>query len=222
MQYLLVSGFTHVTRYPINSRSILWQDIRYYIYQPAIKENKKQKAKGRLTNKSTNILTNLADHLDNLSLLPSLIEINDPALDMVCTKLQPGLSLTEDTTSYSVLQDISSEIGEWIDQKIIRKNYLNEKNRIQYQGTLSLRKQLNKGIDSALSQITSYTSDNRSVSLDYLPCVRTICRTEECRTVSNIKRGNRFFHYLNGLRLPATSIKPNILAAACTMLQEKS
>ncbi|XP_043664083.1 ATPase family AAA domain-containing protein 5 isoform X2 [Vespula pensylvanica] len=222
LQYLLVSGFTHVTKYPINSRSILWQDIRYYIYQPAIKENKKQKAKGRLTNKSTNILTNLADHLDNLSLLPSLIEINDPALDMVCTKLQPGLSLTEDTTSYSVLQNISSEIGEWIDQKIIRKNHLNDKNRIQYQGTLNLRKQLNKGIDSALSQITSYTSDNRSVSLDYLPCVRTICRTEECRTISNIKRGNRFFHYLNGSRLPATSIKPNILAAACTILQEKS
>lgn len=141
---------------------------------------------------------------------------------MVCTKLQPGLSLTEDTTSYSVLQNISSEIGEWIDQKIIRKNHLNDKNRIQYQGTLNLRKQLNKGVDSALSQITSYTSDNRSVSLDYLPCVRTICRTEECRTISNIKRGNRFFHYLNGSRLPATSIKPNILAAACTILQEKS
>lgn len=196
--------------------------MRYYIYQPAIKENKKQKAKGRLTNKNTNILTNLADHLDNLSLLPSLIEINDPALDIICTKLQPSLSLTEDMTSYSVLQDISSEIGEWIDRKIIQKNHLFAKNRIQYQGTLSLRKQLNKGIDSALSQITSYTLDNRSVSLDYLPCIRTICRTEECRTVSNIKRGNRFFHYLSGLKLPASSIKPNILTAACKMLQEKS
>ncbi|XP_046813074.1 ATPase family AAA domain-containing protein 5 isoform X1 [Vespa crabro] len=223
LQYLLVSGFSHATKYSFNSRRILWQDMRYYIYQPAIKEAKKQKAKGRLTNKNTNILINLADHLDNLSLLPSLIEFNDPALDIVCNKLQPSLSLTEDTASYSVLQHVSTEIGEWIDQEIIQKNHLIGKNHgVQYKDTLSLRKQLNKGIDSALSPITSYTLDNRSVSLDYLPCVRTICRTEECRTVSSIKRGNRFFHYLSGLKLPASSVRPNILTAACKMLQEKS
>ncbi|XP_047346063.1 ATPase family AAA domain-containing protein 5 isoform X2 [Vespa velutina] len=223
LQYLLVSGFTHATKYSFNSRRILWQDMRYYIYQPAIKENKKQKAKGRLTNKNTNILINLADHLDNLSLLPSLIEINDPALDIVCNKLQPSLSLTEDTASYSALQHLSTEIGEWIDQEIIQKNHLIGKNHgIQYKDTFSLKKQLNKGVDSALSPITSYTLDNRSVSLDYLPCVRTICRTEECRTLSSIKRGNRFFHYLSGLKLPASSVKPNILTAACKMLQEKS
>ncbi|XP_014616774.1 PREDICTED: ATPase family AAA domain-containing protein 5 isoform X2 [Polistes canadensis] len=222
LQYLLVSGFAHVSKYPFNSRNFVWQDMKYYLYQPAIKETKKQKAKGYVKNNNRNILNNLASQLDYLSLLSSLIEINDPALDIVCTKPQSSLSLMEDTTPYSVSQSISSEIGEWISRKIIKENHLIGKNRIPYQGRLSLKKQLNEGVDSALSQITSHTLDNRCISLDYLPCVRTICRTEEYRIAANIKRGNRFFHYLSGFKLPASSTKPNILSAACKMLQEKS
>lgn len=222
LQYLLVSGFAHVNKYPFNSRNFVWQDMKYYLYQPAIKETKKQKAKGCVRNNNRNTLNNLANQLDYLSLLSSLIEINDPALDIVCTKPQSSLSLMEDTTPYSVSQSISSEIGEWISRKIIKENHLIGKNRIQYQGRLSLQKQLNEGVDSALSQITSHTLDNRSISLDYLPCVRTICRMEEYRIASNIKRGNRFFHYLSGFKLPASSTKSNILSAACKMLQEKS
>jgi len=38
---------------------------------------------------------------------------------------------------------------------------------------------------------------------------------------ANYKRGNRFFHYLHSLKVPTASIKPNILAAACRMLQER-
>ncbi|KAI4498008.1 hypothetical protein M0802_006832 [Mischocyttarus mexicanus] len=223
LQYLLVSGFAHISKYPFKSRNFVWQDMKYYLYQPAIKEKKKQqKAEGCVTNKNRNILNNLANQLDHLSLLSSLIEIDDPALDIVCTKLQSSLSLMEDTTPYSVSQNISSEIGEWIGQKIINENHLINKNRIQYQSRLSLKKQLNEGIDSALSKITSHTLDNRCISLDYLPCLRTICRTEEYRTALNIKRGNRFFHYLSGSKLPISSTKPNILAAACKMLQDKS
>lgn len=228
LQYLLVSGFTHINKHSFNLKGIIWQDMRNYLYKPAIKENKKQKAKSHLKNKINNntnvtdILTTLATNLDNLSLLPSLIEINDPALDVTYTKVEPSLSLIEDATTYSILQNISLEIAEWIDQEIIYKGHLIGKDRIQYQTTLSLKKQLNKGVNITLSKITSWTLDNRSVSVDYLPCIRTICRAEECRAESKSKRGNRFFHYLNGLKWPASSIKQNILTVASKMLHEKS
>ncbi|KAK2577142.1 hypothetical protein KPH14_003302 [Odynerus spinipes] len=137
LQYLLVSGFTHTIKHPFNLKSVIWQDMRNYLYKPAIKEYKKRTTKSRLKNKNANdtnvtdILTNLASTLDNLSLLPSLIDINDPALDITCTKVEPSLSLTEDTMSYSLSQNISSEIAEWIDQQIIHKDHLIEQKNVE-------------------------------------------------------------------------------------------
>lgn len=41
--------------------------------------------------------------------------------------------------------------------------------------------------------------ESKALSLDYLPTLRTICRSELIRASNNTKRRNRFYHYLRGL-----------------------
>ncbi|KAL4240609.1 ATPase AAA domain-containing protein 5 [Mactra antiquata] len=55
-----------------------------------------------------------------------------------------------------------------------------------------------ENINDSLPTITH--SQHRSKHLDYLPCLRQICRTEQCRQISNAKR--RFHHYLDAITLP--------------------
>lgn len=43
--------------------------------------------------------------------------------------------------------------------------------------------------------------DRKSVVLDYLPCIRQIARTEKMRSENNVKRHNRFHHYLRDLNI---------------------
>lgn len=201
-------------------KSLVWQDMQRYLYKPAIKLNKKHKTKKttKISN-DTYILNNLAEDLDSLSLMSSLIDVEDTTLDMSEEKTQPNLSLAENMSFYSALHDLNADIANFINNQILYKNF-DANEHVQNQSNIILRKQLKQGVDLALSYVTSTCLDRRIMALDYLPTARTICRAEESRSSTNYKRGNRFFHYLHSLKLPSASMKPNILAAACRMLQE--
>ncbi|KYQ56478.1 ATPase family AAA domain-containing protein 5 [Trachymyrmex zeteki] len=160
-----------------------------------------------------------AEDLDSLSLMSSLIDVEDTTLDMSEEKTQPNLSLAENMSFYSALHDLNADIANFINNQILYKNF-DANEHVQNQSNIILRKQLKQGVDLALSYVTSTCLDRRIMALDYLPTARTICRAEESRSSTNYKRGNRFFHYLHSLKLPSASMKPNILAAACRMLQE--
>ncbi|XP_017759978.1 PREDICTED: ATPase family AAA domain-containing protein 5 [Eufriesea mexicana] len=222
LQYLLLSGPPQIIEQTINFKNSFWQNIRHYVYKPAIKVSKKWK---KTTNKKVmddkNILIDVATKLDNIALLSSLIDIEDSALNLCQIKTQPNLSLIENTAPYSASTDMCLDIAEWIGNKIIYKDQLNDYDGTQHQNNIMLKKQLNEGLNLALSQTTSLLLDRQIIATDYLPSIRTICRAEELRANTNNKRGNRFFHYLHNLKTPSTLFKPNILAAACKIMYDK-
>lgn len=222
LQYLLLSGPPVLSEQSIITKPSLWQDMQRYLYKPAIKLNKRHKTKKSTNTKNSNhidILNNLAEDLDNLSLMSSLIDVEDVTLDMSEENAQPNLSLAENVSFYSALHNLNADIANFINNQIMYKDFeANE--HVQNQNKIILRKQLNRGVDLALSHVTSMCLDRQIIALDYLPTARTICRAEESRSTTNSKRSNRFFHYLHSLKMPTASMKPNILAAACRMLQE--
>ncbi|XP_076632832.1 enhanced level of genomic instability 1 isoform X1 [Colletes latitarsis] len=225
LQYLLLSGPVQIPEQCIIFKNSFWQNMHHYLYKPAIKISKRQRTKkiadGKVTNDNKEILNDVASKLDNIVLLSSLINIEDTALNLWQIKTQPSLSLIEDTASYSVSNNICLNIAEWISNKVTYKDHLNKHDETQYQNNIILKKQLNNGINIALSHTASLVLDRRIISTDYLPSVRTICRAEECKVKMNLKRGNRFFHYLHSLKVPSTSFQPNILSAACQVMYDK-
>lgn len=224
LQYLLQSGPAIFEQSMILKPS-LWQNVQRYLYKPTIKlANRHRTKKGTNVKKFDDvagILNNLAEDLDSLSLVSSLIDIEDAVLNISEEKTQPNLSLAENISFYSASCDLSMDMATFISDRILcngcNDSSVNE--RVKYQNII-LRKRLNQGVDLALSHVTFACLDRRIMALDYLPIVRTICRAEESRSTVNYKRSNRFFHYLHSL-VPTASMKPNILATACKMLQEK-
>lgn len=198
--------------------------MQYYLYKPAIKLINKHRTKKSTNTKRTNdtvyILNELAENLDSLSLVSSLIDIEDTILNISEEKTQPNLSLAENISFYSASCDLKADIATFINDRILC-NDSNSNERVQNQNNIILRKRQNRGVDLALSHVTFTCLDQRIMALDYLPTIRTICRAEELRSTINSKRSNRFFHYLHSLNMPTVSMKPNILVAACKMLQER-
>ncbi|CAG5093496.1 Similar to ATAD5: ATPase family AAA domain-containing protein 5 (Homo sapiens) [Cotesia congregata] len=224
LQYILISGIPQSSLLPSDFHKTLWQDMRNYLYKPVAKLDKKQTKKKNLENvngSNLDIMDNLADDLDAVSLVSSLVDIDDHILNITEFKYEPSLSLEETMDSYSSNDVRSMEIGKWLRHRVMNK-YTTDTSEIDTKlvRQLSLKKELNTGINTALSQISINNSDSRSVSIDYLPAIRTICRSEEIKSSNNTKR--RFFHYLQNFRLPYGQIKPNILQAACKAMQEKN
>ncbi|XP_044590455.1 ATPase family AAA domain-containing protein 5 isoform X2 [Cotesia glomerata] len=224
LQYILISGIPQSSLLPSDFHKTLWQDMRNYLYKPVAKLDKKQTKKKNLQNvngSNLDIMDNLADDLDAISLVSSLVDIDDHILNISELKYEPSLSLEETMDSYSSNDVRSIEIGKWLRHRVMNK-YTTDTSEIDTKlvRQLSLKKELNTGINTALSQISINNLDSRSVSIDYLPAIRTICRSEEIKSSNNTKR--RFFHYLQNFRLPYGQIKPNILQAACKAMQEKN
>ncbi|XP_025986498.1 ATPase family AAA domain-containing protein 5 [Solenopsis invicta] len=221
LQYLLLSGPPILLEQSTIMKPLLWQDAQYYLYKPAIKLNKKHKTKkDTKSSNNTYILNNLAEDLNSLSLMSSLINIEDMTLDMSEKNTQPNLSLAEKMSFYFALHDLNEDIANFIKGQVLYKD-LKVNEHVQNRSNIILKKQLNRGVDLALSHVTSACLDQRIMALDYLPTARTICRAENSRSTTNCKRGSRFFHYLHNLKVPTSLMKPNILAAACRMLQER-
>ncbi|XP_053981317.1 ATPase family AAA domain-containing protein 5 isoform X1 [Hylaeus volcanicus] len=225
LQYLLLSGPIQMFEQSITFKHSFWQNMRHCLYKPAIKASKRQRTKRipgkNVANDNIDVLNDVAHRLDNIVLLSSLIEVEDSALNLWQINTQPSLSLIENTDPYSVSNNICLNMAEWISKKVMYKDKLNEFDGTRYQHNIGLKKQLNKGINVALSNTTSLVLDRRIMSTDYLPSVRTICRAEECRANINNKRGNRFFHYLHSLKVSSISFQPNILSAACQVMYDK-
>ncbi|KAM0737079.1 Enhanced level of genomic instability 1 [Formica fusca] len=222
-QYLLLSGPPVLSERSTTIKSSLWQSVQRYLYKPAIKMiNRHRTGKGTNTKKFNDtacVLNNLAENLDSLSLVSTLIDIEDTMLNISEEKTQPNLSLAENISFYSASHDLKADITTFISDQIFCIDS-NANEHMQNQNNIILRKRLNREVDLALSHVTSGCLDQRIIALDYLPTVRTICRAEEFRSTINYKRSNRFFHYLHSY-VPTASMKPNILAAACKMLQER-
>lgn len=195
------------------------------MYRPAIKLSKKHKANKdakkwneRTGGDAARVPNNLANDLDALSLVARLIDIDDTALNPPEANAQPSLSLAENLSLYSASRHLSADIASFISDRIL---YRESDGNAQGPSNAVLRNRLHRGVDQALSYVTPVCLDRRVMATDYLPTVRTICRAEDSRCAGNHKRGSRFFHYLHSLKVPAASMKPNILAAACRTLQEK-
>lgn len=232
LQYLLLSGQPRASDVPTNFHQSLWQDMRQSLYKPAIRATKKKSSKKSLINSEKppstpdekSVLSGLANDLETLSFLTTLIEVDDPALNITSLKFEPSVSLIENTHTYSSVSSTSAEIAKWLRDRAMNAKGSSEpgENDSQTMRQLTLRKELNAGVNLALSQVSPLNLDGRIMTLDYLPSLRAICRAEDQRVSTNNKRGNRFFHYLQNLRIPSTSTRPNILAAACKMMRDKN
>ena len=202
----------------------LWRKTQQCLYKPAVKSSKKLKkkvvAQGSVT-RDVDILSQLADDLESVSLVTKLIGIDDVSWTRQNTKSVINLSLSEDTRPYSYSDTISFDIAEFLTYELIQKKEACDSEQIsdQVSSKLNTMRQVNNDINSFLATVASSTTDKRMISVDYLPSVRAICRAEETRNSSNYKRGNRFFHYLHGGKLPTNST--NILSAASKIMQEK-
>ncbi|KAK0161682.1 hypothetical protein PV327_008101 [Microctonus hyperodae] len=242
LQYLLQSEIPQTMEWSSLFQET-WMDVCKYFYNPIIKMNT-----GLILKKDENIhvlktaisgeiprtappsdldIVSLANDLDIMALVSSLIEINDPVFHESQVKFESSLSLEENMDLYSNKNVQSNEISQWMRSQIIHKNIkdsdgMDDRNGITIFNQLLAQKESNKTVKLALSQVSTYTLDSRILSTDYLPVVRTICRAEDVKVDNNMKRGNRFFHYLQNLRLPSTSIKPNILKAASKIMQEST
>ncbi|XP_014472510.1 PREDICTED: ATPase family AAA domain-containing protein 5 [Dinoponera quadriceps] len=231
LQYLLLSGPPVLSEQSATARSSLWQDMQRYLYKPAIKLSKKHKAKKDRSGDKPNeqmgddparILSGLASDLDGLSLVSSLIDVDDVVLNPPKASVQPNLSLAENLSLYSASRRSIADIASFMSERLLQKKPLSgNESAPSNPNNVVLRNQLNRGVDLALSYVTPACLDRRVMATDYLPTARAICRAEQSRCVGSHKRGNRFFHYLHGLNVPTASMKPNILAAACRTLQEK-
>ncbi|KAG8038902.1 hypothetical protein G9C98_003209 [Cotesia typhae] len=191
LQYILASGIPQSSLLPSDFHKTLWQDMRNCLYKPVAKLDKKQTKKKNLQNvKGLNldIMDNLADDLDAISLVSSLVDIDDHILNITEFKYEPSLSLEETMDSYSSNDVRSMEISKWLRHRVMNK-YTTDTSEIDTKlvRQLSLKKELNTGINTALSQISINNLDSRSVSIDYLPAIRTICRSEEIKSSNNTK-----------------------------------
>ncbi|OXU17168.1 hypothetical protein TSAR_008202 [Trichomalopsis sarcophagae] len=228
LQYLLISGKERISSTSLAVNKSIWKEIKANLYKPAIKAEKSKKKKQTSDDKnlSDKALDNLVTNLDRFSTISTLIDIQDPTSELVDIKSEPSMSLSESMNSYSSLQNTSLEIGNWLKNAVIKSAINDSKksnSQIDSSNHLLTKKQINRDVDLALSQIASNTTDRRALSVDYLSSIRTICRAEEIRNKLNSKRGNRFFHYLQNSRIASGAARSgNILSAACTMLHEKS
>ncbi|XP_053392476.1 ATPase family AAA domain-containing protein 5-like [Mercenaria mercenaria] len=67
--------------------------------------------------------------------------------------------------------------------------------------SISIPAEYRRACDNSVDNLPLVSHSHlRTVHLDYLPTLREICRTEQCRQVTNTKR--RFHHYLDSITLP--------------------
>lgn len=171
------------------------------------------------------ILHKVSEDLEDVALISTLVTIDDPVLDFSITNVsldshEVNLSLLENTSLHSRSKTLSHDIAEWLNDRTgSRREASDDESWYKDNDQTALKKQVNQGINAVLSQVTQGCLDRNSISVDYLPYVRSICRAEQARSATNSKRGNRFFHYLQGLRVSSASVKPKILDAACKVMQ---
>ena len=228
LQYLLISGQATSVSVVENPRPSLWKETDSSLYRPIIKATKSKKKKLQEQNcenevtpetkqNEWNHLEHIANSIDNISLFSGLAKQRDVAFESIEHLAQDSLSLAEQKHNYCSSNVLGNEISSWITQ-----HTMSESSSVEFKSLNSLldKKKITKGVNMALTETTSLigTLDRHALSMDTLPYVRAICRAEEKRQNNNLKRGNRFYHYLQGI----VTVRPHSFTAACKMFQEKS
>lgn len=65
---------------------------------------------------------------------------------------------------------------------------------------------------------TMQTRSNRARSLDYEPCLRSICRSEKTRSTLE-RRSTRFYHYLRNYTINVSNFSTTHFDLACETFQ---
>lgn len=220
LQFILLSGPPSTSQFFRNEPVNLWQDARFLIYKPAVKRSKKYRKESTdekyVVEEDAKEVNELAAKLDCILLVSSLTEVENPAPSPWKRKPNPSLSLVQDFQPYSNSENLSHDIADWLRRATLGTD---QPTNFETENNLSVKRNVKLGIDLALSQAVSLTLEHRSKSTDYLPVIRTICRTEEERARVNTKRSKRFHNYLHGLNVASTS--SNILAAASSVFKDK-
>lgn len=199
-----------------------WKDMYFQVYKPAIKSDDKKKQTDNFEKINNKVIYDLANNLDNFSLMSTLLNVEDPTLAVLNFRSEPSMSLVENMNCYSHLEITSFEIGDWLNKSIIKLETRKSCDQLESNSLMTIKKQKISRVNSSLSKVAVNTLDRHALTLDYLPCIRTICRAEEFRRQVNNKRGNRFMHYLQGSRLSSGIIRTGtILSKACKIFQEE-
>ncbi|XP_012271763.1 uncharacterized protein LOC105695076 [Orussus abietinus] len=158
-------------------------------------------------------LARIADDLVNLSTAQQLVDRKEAP--ETTWELEPGasLSLAEDFSCFSIHEAVGSEMSDTLMESVLRLN--DDNSHIRESLKLSKTQRTNSSV-SALSELIPCPLDCRQ-QLDYLSGIRTICRIENVK--AKVKRGNRFFHYLQDIMMIDAPMKPALTATICKALR---
>ncbi|CAH2244361.1 jg25312 [Pararge aegeria aegeria] len=115
---------------------------------------------------------------------------------------------SENLECYNRSSLVTKEISNVLINRTIaatQRVFKHEKSLNLLTSTMSIQRNRDK-IVSRHNKLSEYLHpaavlDRRATALDYWPTCRTICRIEKSKTDSNVKRNNRFCHYLKSLSI---------------------
>ncbi|XP_026762491.2 enhanced level of genomic instability 1 [Galleria mellonella] len=203
--------------YPIQSFNIWWS--LSYLYE--ILSNSKCTTHGtEISIKTSEYMKNNILNLDIIAKINDALSISDYCDRFTFSKTanilsQPWYSAESDSVSeqenfqtynknYEVIDEISHKLITGYITTTQKRNECVITFDIDYPDMTILRKR-NKTILQH-NTIASYLNpssvlDRKALALDYWPACRSVCRIEKSKTENNLKRNNRFCHYLKSLNI---------------------
>ncbi|XP_038223548.1 ATPase family AAA domain-containing protein 5 [Zerene cesonia] len=193
---------------PLNLVNLWWSIPNILDYDNLIrKENQ------NLKKDSSNELKTISNMLDIVSETDYLTgKISDCRNDVTgtlwCSKETASVNESENLDYYDWSEGVRNDIASELAMSGLRHSH----KELKCETSLDLStpgytvdSERNK-IVSRHHTLTSYLSpgavlDRKALALDYWPSCRTICRLENTKTDVNVKRNNRFCHYLKSLNI---------------------
>ncbi|XP_044760509.1 ATPase family AAA domain-containing protein 5 [Coccinella septempunctata] len=211
----------------------LWWNIPKFLYPTRPKHKTNSNKSNKRNKKRLKIVSDMYDSVVGLDI--AYRKIGFKSDDPVCRKrwhcrLQDSLELDEISTVLPFNQDML-ELNHYLTnghlglckEKFIYEFSNNQRFCNMAMPTLDEEKKLNnnhKYERELLKPVPSLNNlDHKSIALDYLPCLRTIARTENIRAKNNVKRHNRFHNYLQNFNI--TCDNPILDFAAQTFSNSK-
>ncbi|CAH0729730.1 unnamed protein product, partial [Brenthis ino] len=157
-------------------------------------------------------LQKMADMLDMISAIDHLDHIKPDRRFNIATRPwytneNPSLleieNLDDFDSAFSINKDIMNVL---MTSTIAKAQELCSENTVNIRPpSMSMQRERDRTV-SRHKTLSSYLNpsavlDRRATALDYWPSCRTLCRLEKNKTDSNIKRNNRFCHYLKSLNV---------------------
>ncbi|XP_050352059.1 enhanced level of genomic instability 1 [Nymphalis io] len=183
----------------------VWMDLTSYF--SFIKKEDDMKLCSKSLKKSSEIQS-VVDILDTLSAIDYIDSIRpDTSSNITSTPWHrsetASLLESEDFNGYNETLYIGEEISNVLMMSTISKaQKIFKTDRVP---TMSFHRERDRIVSRHIT-LSSYLNpyailDRRATALDYWPACRTICRLEKSKTDINVKRNNRFCHYLKSLNI---------------------